>query len=139
MSENQNETKDNFLTFILTKISLYYDMLCFHQCQRGRLLKIVIQLYVFFDVTQNVKPYQVVNDWWVLSRIEEIFLYMSSALIITKFRDSIDWGLLDIEGRSCVDQVYLVTKVKLAWIPYWPSSLSYQRKTHMDLFLIKFT
>ena len=38
------------------QISLCYDMLYCHQCQRGRLLKTIIQLYVIFDVTKNVKP-----------------------------------------------------------------------------------
>ena len=37
MDENQNETKDMFL-YSCSKISLHYDMLCCHQCQRGRLL-----------------------------------------------------------------------------------------------------
>ena len=57
MDENQNETKDIILTSIYAlKISLYHDMLCFHQYQRGRFLKIIVQLYIVFDVTQNVKP-----------------------------------------------------------------------------------
>ena len=35
-----------------SQISVCYDMLCCHQCQRGRLLDTIIQLSVVFDVTQ---------------------------------------------------------------------------------------
>ena len=48
---------------ILFQILVCYDMLCCHQCQRGRLLDIIIQLCVVFDVTQmsyksSVRVYQ---------------------------------------------------------------------------------
>ena len=87
MDENQNESKDIFLTLFCSKISLYYDMCC-HRCQRGRLLKIIDQLCIVFDVTQNVKSLPV-SIYQAHSGDEDSFHYLLIILARIKFKDSI--------------------------------------------------
>ena len=90
-----------------SQISVSYDMLHCHQCQRGRFLDKIIQLCVVFDVTQM--SYQPSINVYQALKVKEGKINFYQALKLKEGRISFYWAPKVKEGRI---SVYWAPKVK---------------------------
>ena len=71
-------------------------MLCCHQCQRGRLLKTIIQLYIAIDVTQSLHSNRA---FLVVTKLKRLQYQSSTILEESKFNNQVQTKI----GQSLKD------------------------------------